>query len=561
VSTVEERKQDRQSSPLDRLGSAVAMEVRRRMAALEALRVLAGTGLLAPQRPDRLLAAGLELRRWGFSLHGAHAASAARFGGEPAIVDDRGSLTFTDLDRHTTAIAAGLAASGVCEGDRVALMCRNHRGFVEATLALGKLGADILYLNTGFAGPQLREVASREGAAAIILDQEFRGLVGAALPPSRTFLAWSEDRRRRAGTLDALARRGEGAALPAPERTSRITILTSGTTGTPKGASRSQPRSADPAVAILSRIPLHARERTLVAAPLFHAWGFAHLGLGALLSSTLVLQRAFDPERVLAGIEQHRVTALAAVPVMLRRIMELPPEVRARYDTSSLRVVAVSGSALPADLALRFMDAFGDVVYNLYGSTEVAYATIATPQELRAAPGTTGRPPVGTIVKLLDDDGREVETGAVGHIFVGNGMLFEGYTGGGSKEVAAGLMATGDVGRFDSEGRLFVEGRADDMIVSGGENVFPAEVEELLHAHPDVADVAVVGVPDEEWGQRLRAYVVRRDGAALTADDVRAHVRGQLARYKVPRDVEFLDALPRNTTGKVLRRELLDGGR
>jgi len=223
---------------------------------------------------------------------------------------------------------------------------------------------------------------------------------------------------------------------------------------------------------------------------------------------------------------------------------------------SSLRIVALSGSALPGELATRAMDALGDVVYNLYGSTEVAWATIATPEDLRAAPGTAGRPPLGTVVRLMDGEGREVPAGGTGRIFVGNEMMFEGYTGGGGKEIIGGLMSTGDVGRFDADGRLFVEGRDDEMIVSGGENVFPREVEDLLADHPDVEEVAVVGVPDDEFGQRLRAYVVARNGAALDEDTVKRHVRENLARYKVPREVVFMDELPRNATGKVLKREL-----
>jgi acyl-CoA synthetase (AMP-forming)/AMP-acid ligase II len=202
------------------------------------------------------------------------------------------------------------------------------------------------------------------------------------------------------------------------------------------------------------------------------------------------------------------------------------------------------------------MDVFGEVLYNLYGSTEVAWATIATPEDLRAAPGTAGRPPLGTIVKLLDERGREVPQGEGGRIFVGNGMVFDGYTSGGGKEVIGGLMSTGDVGHLDAGGRLFVDGRDDEMIVSGGENVFPREVEDLLADHPAVEDVAVVGVPDAEFGQRLKAFVVRREGAELTEAEVKQHVKENLARFKVPREVVFVAELPRNATGKVLRHEL-----
>jgi fatty-acyl-CoA synthase len=296
----------------------------------------------------------------------------------------------------------------------------------------------------------------------------------------------------------------------------------------------------------------------LIAAPLFHAWGLAHFQLGLLLSSTLVLRRRFDPEDALATIARHQVESAPMVPVMLEGILELPDEVREGHDLSPLRTVPVSGSALSGDLATRFMDAFGDVLYNLYGSTEVAWAAIAGPEDLREAPGTAGSAPPQTTLKLLDDVGREVSQGQTGRIFVGNEMLFEGYTGGGTEEMVDGLMATGDLGRLDDRGRLFVEGRADDMIVSGGENVYPQEVEELLGRHGKVREAAVVGVEDERFGQRLKAFVVA-DGP-LSEDEVTSYVKENLARYKVPREVEFLDELPRNPAGKVMKRELADEG-
>ena len=204
------------------------------------------------------------------------------------------------------------------------------------------------------------------------------------------------------------------------------------------------------------------------------------------------------------------------------------------------------------------MDRFGDVLYNLYGSTEVAWATIATPEDLRAAPGTAGRPPRGTVVKLLDEEGNEVGDGQTGRIFVGNEMAFEGYTGGGSKQNVGGLLSSGDVGHFDAGGRLFIDGRDDEMIVSGGENVFPREVEDLLADHAAVDEVAVIGVADDEFGQRLKAFVVRTDGATAGVDELKDHVKANLARYKVPREIEFIDELPRNSTGKVLKRELAE---
>jgi fatty-acyl-CoA synthase len=435
-------------------------------------------------------------------------------------------------------------------------MCRNHRYFIEATVALSKLGVNTLYLNTAFAGPQIAEVVNREAAQALIHDSEFEDLVAGAKLGRACYTAWESDSKTLQPTLEQLIEKGDRGDLTPPPAPGRVVILTSGTTGVPKGAARSQPKNLDPAVALLSRIPLKARERTLIAAPLFHSWGFAHFSLGLVLSSTYVLQRHFDPEATLAAVEIYRPTVMAAVPVMLQRIMQLPEEVRRKYDTSSLRVVAVSGSALPGELATRFMDEFGDILYNLYGSTEVAWATIATPADLRAAPGTAGLPPRGTMVRLFDEQNQEVEPRATGRIFVTNEMLFDGYTGGGSKANIKGMLSTGDVGHVDGDGRLFVEGRDDEMIVSGGENVFPAEVEDLLARHQDVAEAAVVGIPDEEFGQRLKAYVVRRPKSRVTGEELKNYVRANLARYKVPREVEFMDELPRNSTGKILKRDL-----
>jgi fatty-acyl-CoA synthase len=283
-----------------------------------------------------------------------------------------------------------------------------------------------------------------------------------------------------------------------------------------------------------------------------------HFTLGMGLGSTLVLRRRFDPEDTLSATAQHECTALIVVPVMLSRMLELPADTIDMYDLSALRVIAASGSALPGELALKVMDRFGDVLYNLYGSTEVAWATIATPEDLRAAPGTAGRPPRGTVVKLIDERGNEVAPGETGRIFVGNEMAFEGYTGGGNKQNIGGLLSSGDVGHFDSGGRLFIDGRDDEMIVSGGENVFPREVEDLLADHDAIDEVAVIGVDDDQFGQRLKAFVVVTNGATVGEDELKDYVKANLARYKVPREIVFLEELPRNATGKVVKRELAE---
>jgi acyl-CoA synthetase (AMP-forming)/AMP-acid ligase II len=523
---------------------------------LQVARTLLGSGMVQPVRPDKAVRSLAALRRWGPTPAAAYSGAAIRHPDRAALVDERGMLTFGEVHARTNALAAELGRAGISVGDGVAIMCRNHRGFVEATVACSKLGTSALYLNTSFAAPQIADVLAREDPAAVIFDAEFAELLGKGAAGRKRFVAWHDAESADDPLLDDLIARGDRSELAPPPEKGRVVILTSGTTGTPKGAARKEPDSLEPIASLLSKIPLKAQETTLIGAPMFHSWGFAHFTLSMPLGSTLVLRRRFDPEDTLRAVSQHRATALALIPVMLNRILELGEETIARYDVSSLKVIALSGSPLPGELATRAMDLFGDVLYNLYGSTEVAWATIATPAELRAAPGTAGVPPLGTVVKLLDDAGREVPAGLPGRIFVANDMMFEGYTGGGGKEIIGGMMSTGDVGHFDERGRLFVDGRDDEMIVSGGENVFPREVEDLLSDHAAIQEAAVVGVPDDEFGQRLKAFVVPRNGAHLDEEAVKQYVRENLARFKVPREVVFLEELPRNATGKVLKRVL-----
>jgi acyl-CoA synthetase (AMP-forming)/AMP-acid ligase II len=519
-------------------------------------RVLSVSGILRPLSPRVLARIGKALKEWGTGPAGGFIAMALRDPDRVGLVDELGSLTFDEMHRRSNALSRALAEYGVCEGDSVAVMCRNHRGFVDAIIATAKCGADILLLNTAFAGPQLVDVLEREAPRVVIHDEEFTGLLEKADVETR-LLGWVDSEDAAPDSIESLIPAYDDADLDAPERHARIVILTSGTTGAPKGAPRSE-AGIGAAVSLMSRMPLRYGWRTHIAAPLFHTWGFAHLALSMLLGSTVVLRRRFDPEQCLSAVAEEGCASLVVIPVMLQRILTLPQETLDRYPLPTLKVTAASGSALPGDLALEWMDNFGDNLYNIYGSTEVAYASIATPRDLREAPTSAGKPPWATLVKILDQDGHELPTGESGRIFVGNGMLFEGYTGSTeSKEVVDGLMSSGDVGRFDEDGRLYVEGRDDEMIVSGGENVFPQEVEDCLSRHEAVVEVAAIGVDDDRFGKRLKAFVVVGESRA-NEDDLKDWVKQNLARYKVPRDIVFLDELPRNATGKILKRELAE---
>jgi acyl-CoA synthetase (AMP-forming)/AMP-acid ligase II len=538
-------------------------------------------GVIAPLRPDKYLRIAAAMARENMGITSGFASAAQRCPDRPGLVDELGTLTWREIDQRSDALAAALQEmlrggpnpvatdappSNVAAGAAppvIGIMARNHRGFVESLIAANRLGAEVLLLNTSFAGPALAEVVKREGAGrsvVVIYDEEFTPTVERALaevPDAVRIVAWT-DRPEPGPTVEKLiaAHRGEQ-----PKRTgakSKVILLTSGTTGSPKGAKHS---GGDPAVlkGILDRTPWRAGEVTVVVAPMFHAWGFSQLAFSAMMACTIVTRRKFDPKATLALVDRYQATGLCVVPVMFDRIMELPDDVRARYSGRSLRFAAASGSRMRPDVVTSFMDQFGDVIYNNYNATEAGMIATATPIDLRAAPDTAGKPADGTEIRILDADFRELPTGEVGTIYVRNSTQFDGYTEGSTEKGKAfhdGFMNSGDVGYLDDAGRLFVVGRDDEMIVSGGENVYPIEVEKTLAAHPEVAEAAVMGVADEQYGQRLVAFVVLADGAAATPDVLKAHVRENLANYKVPRQITVLDELPRGSTGKILRREL-----
>ncbi len=517
-------------------------------------------GVIAPLRPDKYVRIAAAMARENMSITSGFAAAAQRCPDRPGLVDELGTLSFGELDRRSDALAAALQALPGGPPDVIGIMARNHRGFVEALIAANRIGADVLLLNTSFAGPALAEVIAREGtgkSVAIVYDEEFTPTVDRALadvPDAVRIVAWVEtDRHDR--TVEQMIAAHSGQEPQRASAKSKVILLTSGTTGTPKGAKHSG-GSPDTLKAILDRTPWHAEEVTVIVAPMFHAWGFSQLAFAASMACTVVTRRKFDPEATLALVDEHRATGLCVVPVMFDRIMDLPDDVRRKYSGRSLRFAAASGSRMRPDVVTRFMDQFGDVIYNNYNATEAGMIATATPADLRAAPDTAGRPAEGTGIRILDADFRELPTGEVGTIYVRNSTQFDGYTSGVTKDFHEGYMCSGDVGYLDAAGRLFVVGRDDEMIVSGGENVYPIEVERTLAAHPDVAEAAVLGVDDDEYGQRLAAFVVLDDGAAATQDVLKAHVRENLANYKVPRSITVLEGLPRGSTGKILRREL-----
>ncbi len=530
-------------------------------AELHYLRKIIESGAFRLEPPQNYAAMAADIYKWGeFGM--LPALNARRTPNRAALIDEEGTLTYKEFDDAVHAVANGLISKGVRGGDGVAILARNHRWFLIANYGAARAGARIILLNSEFSGPQIKEVSEREGAKVIIYDDEYTEAVSKAEPPLGKLRAFgvNPDSDEPSGstdeTLAELIARSSKAPAPKASKHASIIILTSGTTGTPKGANRSTPPTLAPIGGILSHVPFKAGEVTSLPSPMFHALGYLHATIAMFLGSTLVLRRRFKPALVLEDIEKHKATAMVVVPVMLSRILDALEKMETKPDLSSLRIVFVSGSQLGAELATRALKDLGPVVYNMYGSTEVSFATIAGPKDLEFNPSTVGPVVQGVKVRILDDNGNEVPQGEVGRIFVGTTFPFAGYTGGGGKQIIDGLLSSGDVGYFDEHGLLYVSGRDDEMIVSGGENVFPAEVEDLISGHPEVVEATAIGVEDKEWGARLRAFVVKKNDATIDEEEIKIYVRDHLARYKVPREVIFLEELPRNPTGKILKREL-----
>ena len=508
------------------------------------LRALVRSRLVVPPGPTALLRIAREVARGRTNLATLLGMGAARWPDRTALIDDEGAISYHELLLCTETLADELQRRGSGPGQAVGVLCRNGRGFVAAVFAGAMVGADVVLLNTDFRAESLAAALRSHRIGLVVCDSEFASRVRDEGDGVRVVDAADVDMRE--GSRPAVARAG------------RIVLLTSGTTGAPKGVPR-QPKirmALGIGASILDRTGLRIGSRISVPVPMFHGLGFGLLTLTLGLGGTVLTSRRFDAEATLAQASEHRADALTVVPVMLARILDLSEDVRARHPVSSLRAVISSGARLDPSLARRFSEAYGDIIYNGYGSSEVGIGALATPTDLREAPETVGRPVVGCAVRILGENGEPVEPDVTGRVFVGGDLTFEGYTGGENKDVVDDMMDTGDMGYLDRAGRLFIVGRGDDMIVSGGENVYPRAVENALAEHPDIADNAVVGVPDEDYGQRLVAFVVPRPDADVGEDSVREFLKDRVSRFEQPRDIRIVEEIPRNPAGKVVRNDL-----
>lgn len=511
----------------------------------------------------RVLASGSQNPSLIYRVHAKNSPS------KPALIFRGRTTSWAELDERIDRFCAGLERRGIGRKKSVILMMRNRREFPELCAALARAGAAAVSISWRSTPKELAYLANHSGARGIVTEPELLPTIEQAraeLPSyflDNVFVAGS-DAPKGTTSVDSLLE--EPARKTGPDASidedAAVVIYTSGTTGKPKGAVRKFPKDTmQAAFRFINETPMRCDDVHLVTCPLYHSTAFGFMSLAAILGQTVVLMDEFKPEAFLELVDRHRVTTTALVPTMLHRVLDLPEETRRRYDARTLRAVFSGGAPLPAPLAIDFMDAYGDILYNFYGATETGLVTLAKPADLRAAPGTIGTALPGNEIRLVGDDMKDVPEGKVGELFVKNKMLVAGYhedDEATKQSMLDGFFSVGDLARRDVSGHYFIEGRKRDMVISGGVNVYPAEVEGVLEQHPDIAEVAVVGIPDREWGERVRAFVVKKAGTEVDEGAIKTWARERLAGPKVPRDVVFLESLPRNPTGKVLKRELRD---
>ncbi|WP_433527274.1 AMP-binding protein [Nocardia pseudovaccinii] len=526
-----------------------------------ALPAVASSGALRPVGPTAARAIARGYHAYGRSLGLIITITAARHPDRIALVDETGAVTYRELMRRSEAIAAALHHLAP-ELRSLGILCRNHRGFVEAVIAGSRLGCELVFLNTELPIAQLTRILERHAPDALVHDDEYLAAVTETGYPGIRVRAWCEPGTESdLLTLDQLAH--QRYPVPPPVRQpARITLLTSGTSGMAKGVGKQAGLRPvlEAAVSLATASRMNHRDVAIVAPPFFHGFGLGALAGQLALGATAVTRRRFDPELALADIQRHRATVFIGVPVMLQRLTALSADIRRGYNVSSLRLAMTGAAPISPNTISQFMREFGPVLINGYGSTEAGVVAIATSSDLEYSPKTVGRPIIGVSVRILRADRTHAPVGETGTIFVRGGLGFTGYTAdptgsAPAKEVLDGYVNTGDMGHLDEQGRLYIDSRDDEMIISGGENIYPREVENALAEHPAVADVTVVGVPDPEYGQVLRAYLVTTS-AELADEDLKRHVRARLERYKVPKQFVRLTEIPRNPSGKVLRHKL-----
>ena len=489
------------------------------------------------------------------------AAHAAKHPDRPALIEGDRTLTWEEFFRTQNRLAHSLAALGITAGQHAIVYAHNALENLVAGAALRALGAVGVPMNHRLTAEEVSYILDNSDATTVFVDDAFLPMAERVRDAARVkhWITLGAERRGWAVALaDLLAHGSE--APPTAGGMGGSMLYTAGTTGKPKGALR---RSIDP-TSVLPRLAalncLDPAQVHLVAGPLYHSAPGGFALYAQMVGGTVVVMRKFDPEEALRLIERHRCSTTFMAPTLVKRIVDLPASVRERYDVSSMRALIIAAAPCPMRVKEQALAMFGPVLYEFYGSTELGVNTVLRPEDVLRKPGSCGRAAPGVELAILDDDGRPASPGTPGELFVRryDGVFDEYYRNpAATAQTARGeWMSVGDVAWMDPEGFVYICDRKRDMIISGGVNIYPAEIEDALHRHPAVEDAAVFGVPDAEWGERVHAAIQLRAGHRVTDRELIEFCRGHVADYKTPREVSFHDEFPRDSAGKLVKRLL-----
>ncbi|MBW1819503.1 MAG: AMP-binding protein [Deltaproteobacteria bacterium] len=473
---------------------------------------------------------------------------------KPALIMNDRAVTFRQLHEDTNALSNALLGLGIGPGDRISVMFHNSPEILKAWTAAGKISVTPIALNYRFKADELSYIINDSESKALIYGSEFEDVVQAAASK----FANPEVRLIRhggpvpSGVLDFDEIIANASNAPPETQTgahgvASSLIYTSGTTGRPKGVVRGSKNRLNSLLGYAYTFETTYDDTHMVAGPLYHSAPYAWAAFSLILGNTVVIMPRFDAEDFLRQIEKHKVTTAWAVPTMLNRILNLPDEIRDAYDISSLRVMTVGGESFPFPLKQRSVEFFGpNIIFEFFGATEISCVTYMRPEEQMKKPGSCGKPAMGNDIRLLDENMQEAPTGEVGVMYVKSPFLLDGYYNNPEATQAnyhEGYFTVGDMARVDEDGYYYIVDRAVDMIISGGVNIYPAEIEELLYTHPKVFDAGIVGIPDPDWGERIVAFVVPREGADVSEEEIIGFVAENLASYKKPKEVYFVEKI------------------
>ncbi len=487
----------------------------------------------------------------------------------PAIWFEGREITYEELDRRSSQVANALIDHGVQSGDRICVLDQNHDLYFELLFGIAKASAVFVPVNWRLAPPEVAYVVNHADAKLLFVGGPFCQCVEKIQNELKTiqriisFAGGSGSWEQFETMRDSFPADDPRVETHASETTWQL--YTSGTTGSPKGAELSTANL----FALIGFAPtilggMREGERALIIMPLYHIGGSGYALCALMAGNTLVVMREFNADKALALIQEQKIHHSFLVPAAL--LLLLQAENSERVDYSSLRTIIYGASPIPEDLLRRSMERFGCEFIQVYGLTETTGAVTRLRFEDHHLSGplaprlkSCGQPVFGADIRILDPEGKEVRPGAIGEIVLRSNQVMKGYwraPGETARVIRDGWFRTGDAGYMDEEGFVYIQDRVKDMIVSGGENIYPAEVENCLFAHPAVADVAVIGVPDEKWGEAVKAIVVLKPGSSATPEQLIDFCKGKIANYKRPKSVDFAELLPRNPTGKILKREL-----